>query len=418
MKLDRPGIPCNVAAAAIGTVLRVQRDGAELADTDRRALLAEVRGNPGNTVRLQLEAITYLQGEEPGDRPNANFMRFRASKLGRVARTGRDIPFLRDHRAGDMLARGGTVLATELVDHDGAKAFRQSIELVKPWAVEAALDGTLDRFSIGWSPVGEAACTICGTACEQFWGFVWMNCEHRPGQTYTFKNKDQEISALCEIEFSDAELIETSGVAVPAVDGTEIEKIRAEMARRASGSAPAQEETRMTSKIAALLALAADASEDQVLAKLGAELEAHKATKHALGAAEARVKELEAQLADAARAQLEKETDALIEGAIAAGKIRPKHDDAGARVATELEKAIRNTASKLGLAAAKEYVDGLPSVIPVGKPSLALVTAEKGNPGVGAGSLSPTELSVAKQMGVTPEEYLAQKQKLAAEGRG
>lgn len=406
----------------MGTVLALaQASGAELARTDRDALLAEVRGNPGTTLRLRLEAVTYLQGENPGENPNANFMRFSSARLEAIAASFAGAPFLRDHQQRELLARGGTILESRVVEAaGGGRAFRQSIELVKPWAVEAALDGTLDRFSIGWAPVGQATCTVCSAPLEIFWGWLFMDCEHQPGETYTITVKGKEYSALCEIEFADAIGVECSGVSVPAVLGTEVEEIRAALARTASGHGPAQKkEPEMTfaMKLAALLGLAAAATEDEIEVKLGADLEAHKATKAALGTATGRVATLEAELAQGKAAQLDADVSALIAGAIGAGKLRPKHDAAGARVETALESAIRSTAKTLGLAAAKEYVDGLPSVLPVGRPSLTVITDPTGNPGPSAG-LTATELSVAKQMGITPEAFAKKKAELAAEAQG
>ena len=46
---------------------------------------------------------------------------------------------------------GGRILKSELVAlEDGKRAIKQRIMATKPWAIENILDGTINRFSIGW----------------------------------------------------------------------------------------------------------------------------------------------------------------------------------------------------------------------------------------------------------------------------
>src|SRR6185295_17700417 len=192
----------------------------QLSAEGRQKLLSEVRaGNP--PAKITLEAITFLQRETP----NRNFVRFKDGLLSRLASSFAGAPFLRDHDRS-LEARGGTVVSSELVQHRGryqragneVPAFKQTIELVKPWAIEAALDGTIDRFSIGWSITGDILCTACGN------DMFSRDCSHYPGQTF---EREDGTEAKVEALITEADGVETSAVTVPAVKGTSVDEIRA-----------------------------------------------------------------------------------------------------------------------------------------------------------------------------------------------
>jgi hypothetical protein len=381
--------PLPTTALTVGEILAVRRDGAGLAAADRKALLQAVRAG-GEPVTLEIDAVTFVQRETP----NRNYTRFRPGSLRALARSFRGVPMLRDHRQGDMLARGGTVIASDLVDTPEGPALQQTLRLVKPWAVEAALDGTLDRFSIGWHSTGPVECTICGGDLMASGGCM----EHWPGETY-------ETSAgpkVCEAVFTNSEGVEVSAVSVPAVVGTGIDEIRASLSahRAALGARPAKE-IRM-SKLRQTLGVAADASEDELLAaasRLKSDLERAEtvlaANQDALAKAEDRLTELATELAKRDAAQIEARRAAVLAKAVDEGKVIPGTDTA-TRIAALAAKDID---------LAESVIADLPRVSPVGK-----ALASKGHdptPRDIAGELTDAQKKVAAQMGVTAEQYLA-----------
>jgi len=370
-----------------------------MSEAERAGVLAEMRQG-GLVPKLAVDAVVFRQEDGVSNR---NFVRFKDSKLGKLARSFKGVPFLRDHRQWDLTARGGTVVGSELVDlGGGAKGIRQTIELVADWAVEMALDGRLDRFSIGWNPTGPALCTACGK--EMFGADGW--CGHWPGDVVEMKNGDE---TTVEVLFTDAEGIETSGVAVPAVRGTEVEDMRSAAMRAALSTLggarpprPLAKDTSMLEQIALALGLAADAPEKDILAavsRLRAEEAAHVTTKAELAAAQARAAAVEAE-------RDEQRVSTMLDRAVEEGRIRPERDAKGARIAGKLELAIRDMAKKLGLAATEEWVKGLPVIAPIA-PRL---DSGGGDPTprrepAGGTDAEPTalELKYARQLGVTPD---------------
>ena len=135
-------------------------------------------------------------------------------------------------------------------------------------------------------------------------------------------------------------------------------------------------------KVLGTLGLAEDASADEAVsavlrAKADAEVAATKlaATEAALASATAELETARTELAARDAARLAAEVDGLVDGAIGSGRIRPQLGEDGARIPTAVEKAIRDMAGKLGLDAAREYVESLPVLLPVGTGSLAEKTA-------------------------------------------
>lgn len=382
--------------SAFGAVLAI-RDGAgkPLTLAERETALEAVRA--GKPTRLQLDAVTFVQR----DTPNRNFVRFLPAILEPMAASFVGMPVLRDHEQGNLSARAGTITKSELGQHEGFPAFLQTLELVKPWAVEAALDGTLDRFSIGWHTTGDVLCSVCGEK------MMSLDCAHFPGDEV--KTDGGLKTSVVEMVFTGAQGVETSAVSVPAVEGTGIQDIRAALALLRTE--PQEKKPMILAKLAAVLAMSADASEAAILAEveglkaerqlLAAEREGHKETKAALAAAEQK-------LAASAAAEHETRVSALIESAVRDGKIRPQLDAAGARVLSEREKAIALWA-KTSFKAAEEYVADLPKLYPIGgqlqsgdppeeKPALELI--------------SPEQKAVNKALGISDEVFLKHRPQL------
>jgi hypothetical protein len=375
---------------------------ASLSEAKRKDLLKAARA--GEAVELLLDAVTFIQRETP----NRNFVRFRPGSLRAMARSFKGQPVLSDHRQRDIRARAGTILASELVEHPDGKAIRQQLHLVKPWAVEGALDGTLDRFSVGvtLSAGADVLCTACGNS--MFWRQPPRPgtdpCMHMPGQVVEGKP--------VEMEYTAAEGIEVSAVSVPAVVGTEIERIHAALsAIRSPGLRPTKEKAMNLLKVLApLLGLAesateqdaADALQGVVAEKRGLELKLaaaeERAAEHAASAQalEARVKALEGDVTL-------RRVDAFIERALAQGKIQPKRDADGKPVAGAMERLLRDMAGR-DMKAAEEYLADMPRVVPVAAGAQSERGADKA--GRQRVSLTDEQRAACAQLNVKEEDFI------------
>lgn len=222
---------CTMALNVPSFELRVSGIKSKLGKDNRRDLLMALR--QGEVIELELDAVTFQQARGvPTPLPaklrklaNANFVRFRDRDMPKFAKSFKGKPFLRDHDRRDLLKRGGTITESELRETDKQLQLSQHIHLVKPWAVEAALDGTLQTFSIGWdaSTPGSAGlqnavhCTVCGKKLFS------QDCPHMPGEVVKVAKDSEPV--IVEAEFRDPQGAETSAVAFPAVQGTNIESI-------------------------------------------------------------------------------------------------------------------------------------------------------------------------------------------------
>ena len=369
--------------AAAGSVLAL-RSAPEKAITvaEREQLIADARA--GKLVRVEMDALVYVQRATP----NRNLVRFREGLLTRLARSFKGAPMLRDHEQGNLAARGGRVIASEIVKDghglaEGEKAIRQTLELVEPWAVEAALRGTIDRFSIGWHSTGDTVCSICGEAMSRGWFFVASDCEHDLGQEYD--------GQVCQLEYTEAEGIEVSAVTVPAVVGTEVEDIRAALAAaRQRGHTPGSKH--MDERIVKALGLAEGASEAQVLA----EIERQSTLLGAVQAANRRLGEelatAQAELGRSAKVEHARRVESLRERGRAEGKLIPGSD-------TERRVlAIAETQLEL----AEGLIKDLPPATPVGQAPQAAGPDPTPRGGTG---LSDVQRHVNAQLGITAEMH-------------
>lgn len=210
----------------------LRRNSQAMADETRLGLLRELRG--GEVVELDVDVLAFQQPKnKPRPLPvaqrklaNRNFVTFRESDLPRLASSFVGRPFLRDHDRRDLLKRGGTITRSELQETSNQLRIMQTVRLVAPWAVEAALMGTLSSFSVGWDPsesgltalVDSVFCTVDG---KRMFG---LECRHVPGETT--KVAKSEEPAIVEAEFRKPVGAEVSGVGFPAVAGTSVEAIR------------------------------------------------------------------------------------------------------------------------------------------------------------------------------------------------
>lgn len=222
---------CTMALDVPSLELRTVGGESTLNAGTRRDMLMALR--QGEVVELTLDAVTFRQHKDlPRPLPfklrkhaNGNFIRFRDKDLPRLAKTFKNKPFLRDHDRRDLLKRGGTIVDSELRESGSHMELAQRIHLIKPWAVESALDGTLQTFSIGWDasapgPQGlrnAMHCTVCDNRLFS------MDCPHMPGEVAKVAKSDESV--IVEAEFREPLGAETSAVAFPAVQGTNVESI-------------------------------------------------------------------------------------------------------------------------------------------------------------------------------------------------
>lgn len=376
-----------------GQILSISTSGNLISDADKKEILQKVRS--GEPVRLEMDIRAFQQTAMP----NRRFARFKDSKLAAGAKSFAGKPFLRDHAQGNLLARGGTILASKLDEIDGGKAMNQTVELVAPWAVEMAVLGLMDRFSIGWWPTGPVLCTVCENP------LISRDCIHWPGQMYDGK--------LCEVLYTDFVGVETSGVSVPAVVDTGIEEIRAALSaarQEGAGAKPRQEKRPMLqfSKLSTILSLSEDADESVVVGavqKLIGEVESHRT----LLAAEREARETTAKALEIANTELstvrharqESELSEILQTATRSGRLVPRtvlgEDGKPRRVEGDIEAAIRLQARMHGVKAARDYAESLPVVVPVG-PSITDTTAAKAQRRALA---APAGGSILRQMGVS-----------------
>lgn len=340
----------EVADAPI--VLRAD-DGTAITPARRDELLQAL--HEGRHVALSLDIMPFRQRD--GER-NRNNVRFRTGGLRAMGRTGKGKPFLRDHSQGESLAVGGEILSSRMEPElvAGAEEWRlhQSVRLTAPWAVELALRDLIRFFSIGWNPTGAVLCTACGKD-------YFRECsEHWRGQVL-------EDGTVVELEYQDAELVETSCVPVPAVLGTHIESIRAALSAagpNGAGKPRGENEMNLLKLMVSILGLAATAGDDEVVQAVNGlkqriDVAEDKAKVAIADCDEAKAKlatataELETLRSDA----LKRSEDEFIAESIKLGKLKPTGDAFEATLRTWFRK---------DKAAATELRDSRARVTPVG----------------------------------------------------
>lgn len=367
--------------AMAGSTLALRHNGTTLAagSTEIDELLA--RAVRREAVELELDIVAYEQ--EPGKR-NRNAVRFKDGKMIALGRTGRGRPYMRDHKQGDVTARGGTVIASSTTKvSEGHYKVMQTVRLTEPSAVERALRGLMDTVSIGWNPTGPIECSACGKPV-----LVRGWCWHWPGDEIAL-NGGTEVSVI-EWIYTDAELLETSEVSVPGVPTAGIEGIRAALsaALNRGGMAPPQENDQMKNLPAyvALLGLAATAGEDDILPAV----EALKKQRDALQASNTELGKLQVRLAaeqEVARAAIAaQELSDFIAGGVAEGKLVP-----GSAMETSLR--AYHASDKGGAVA---LLASMPRIVPVGQPSQAAKPAPMPAGGAGNDKLEAAAQRIAE----------------------
>lgn len=370
----------------------------------RHQLINSIRA--GQHAEIDVLATTFRQKDGT---PNRRFLRHKPEALGALASSFVGMPMLLDHDTHTQAARVGTIRTSELSTHGGTgwSSFKMGLRVVKPDAAISVLDGTLDRFSIGWSATGPVMCTAHGVDVRSS-----QRCGCWPGDTVMLDGKPHTV----EYEFQSAEGTEVSAVNVPAVKGTGITDIRSALAAELGFEAhvhhsPARSEMAFA-RLAAILgitSLAAPTDED------GAVRAAEGLQRRALAAEQerdtalSRVKTLETELTAAKTVGVKAAVDAAIEGAYRDGKLRMGRDSEGAAIVSRYEPMLRKLAASEGIDALKAELAGMPKIVPIGeRPLDKNPEPAKGSPG----ELSDDEKAVADQLGIDHKDYLEQKRKM------
>lgn len=358
-------------------------------------------------------ALAYRQTKSTRNRRG---LRFSAGQLDTAAPTWRNMPFLVDHNTHEQSARKGTILSSEMaLDAKGAQAFYMSFSLVKRDAAISLLDGTIDRFSIGWFSTGPVLCTVhgCDVTSKD-------SCYCWPLDAVEVDGKTQ----IAEYEYQSIEGKELSAVNVPAVKGTKIEDYRAALSAELHlHPTRTKERTMAFTRLAAVLGLAALADADESAAvtavegmrarALSAETDAGIArTENTRLAAD--VARLSTELAAAkAIAAVAGETalSQVISDAYTAGKLGYGKDEKGANTPDALESMLRDFGKAAGVDALKAKITAMRVAIPVGQRQL---TADITEPKRLTGPVSALEgvddsqiAATCAQLGITVEQFRA-----------
>lgn len=337
----------------------LKANGGEDTNAHRLEVIQAVRD--GKHLELMVKrSRTYRQSK--GSK-NRRYLRFAADELDAIAPTFAGQPFLMDHNTYEQDARKGTILTSEAeTNGTGMTSFFMGFQVVKPDAVISVLDGTIDRFSIGWFPGTEILCTVHG--CNILGK---DSCYCWPGEEVEVDGKLK----IAEYEFKGATGKELSAVNVPAVTGTRIEDYRAALAAELHiPQKRIKERSPMAfTRLAAALGLTAlaDTDEDRAVtvaeglrtSKLAAEQERDTA-RAALATA---TKERDEALA----ARDVGKVDALLTGAYRDGKLRYGRDEAGKAIPSAREARLRSIAKRDGVDALTAELAEMESVVPVGE---------------------------------------------------
>ena len=365
--------------------LTALKAGASDADSKahRYELISSVRG--GKHVELAVSAQTFRQVK---GKPNTRYLKL-GGDHAELVKTFSNQPFLVDHNTHEQSARKGTILSARVGDGVG-NPFEMAFSVVKPDAVISVLDGTLDRFSIGWFPRGAVLCTA-----HQVDVRGRDSCGCWPGEVVTVDGKEK----IVEYEFSSWAGKELSGVNIPAVqNGTHINDIRAALAAELdiTPRRKRKENPMKWKRLRAALGLTADTEE----------LSDEQFDERAGAAAEKLLADRNAALAAGKGIQI----DVLIAQAYKDGKLKAAKDEDGKPIQSKRELRLRKVGERDGINALKDEIAELERIVPIGDPPVQRATPAPAKTDLGAGSDSdenPYISVVAQDLGLTAEEVTA-----------
>lgn len=315
--------------------------------------------------RLELMVKRVLAYRQPKGKPNRRHLRFAEDQLESSASSWKGQPFLVDHNTYEQEARKGSILTSEYdLDAKGAPALFMGFAVVKPDAIISVLDGTIDRFSIGWFSTGPVLCSVHGCDVK-----LSDSCHCWPGDVVKLDGKEK----IVEYEYQAFRGKELSAVNVPAVIGTRIEEFHAALTAELDLPPRRTERAMALMKLAAALALTAlteGPDEDRAVTAVeglrqrasAAELDAGTLRKDN----ERLTAELGVQTALAARAATEV-IDALIADAYAAGKLSHGKDAESKNTPDALESLLRDFGRTSGRDALSAKLTAMRAVVPLGQ---------------------------------------------------
>lgn len=413
-------------------------------DADRREMLEQ--SLQGKHVELTVTAVTSIEPDKPKPLPasmaelaNANFSRFGKTGLQAFVRSFKGRPFLRDHDRA-LVARGGRIKASRPEAEDARTLFVQELHVVKPWAVQGILDGTIETFSIGWQPKGNTfedwrnalRCTVCSES------ILSWECPHYPGMVTELAEGGEEVIVEAEWDSRRIRGREVSAVTFPAVDGTYIDDFAIALAELKQGSHQHHKELTMHKILSALgvedekaglaaikeLQKAAESAAQETAAALAtakkdakdarAELEAATkakddaelalaAEKETHGQTRAALEQAQAKLDESEKTQRKAEVDALIESAMSEGKMRPgAPGEDGKPTQGAVERYVRKLAAD-DIAAARAHVADMPKIDPIGRKLETPTEVERTE--ANDFGLTEQQKKYADQLGLSYEEY-------------
>jgi hypothetical protein len=421
---DKRAIPVLVGEMyGDGLHLAVARvGGQELAlDTAEKKRELITRSRAGEQVELEVHARTFRQKD---GEPNRNYLRFKPTKLTDIGASFKGMPVLVDHNKWEQSARIGTIIDSVAEEQaHGWVAFKQTLHIVKPAAVQSVLDGTLDRFSIGWHPTGPILCSLHQVDVRSYKERAKAECWCWPGDKVSTEVDGKKSTHVVEYEFQNADGIEVSAVNVPAVKGTRIEDVRSALTLELSlavpqvHAPPPGQETQPMKILATILGLAALATPEDEAAAVRAVEDLKRGKLAAEQERDAARTELVTVKADAAKERetsLKAGVDAMIDRAYKGGKLRFGRDDQGNATPSTRESRLRRIAKEDGLAALQAELDDMPVIVALGQRAQGIDQANVRDREDGAND--DNLATVAEQLGHKPDELAAYRAKLYGEG--
>jgi hypothetical protein len=384
----RRGVATGGVLATSGPLDLAVLEAAAAAD-ERAAAIAAVRA--GEFVTVEATAVMYWQKDGS---PNRNYLRFKSSKLSRIAKTFRRAPVLLDHRQRYTDSRQGTILSSSASSsEDGRTEFVGNLHIVKRAAVEGVLDGTLDQLSIGWilAQGANVTCSVHGTP-------VWDGCECWPGDSLELDDGPR----IVEYEFGDAEGVEVSFVNVPARTGAGLKETRAALALELNyhprRSQPMSQLARFATLAAALgVTLGEGATLDEAAGVAAAtnltrERDAARAERDTY---RLRAEAAEGELETLRKAAVDGKLEQAINAAYADGRLVRQRDAAGAAQPDPIEATLRALAAAATIDAAIGHLAALPK-------RAGLAPTSPDVPAPARGSSNPHNAKIEQQLGLEP----------------
>jgi hypothetical protein len=327
--------------------------------------------NQGKHIELAVTAQTYEQTKKP----NRRYLRLADDQLESAALTWKGQPYLTDHNTWSMKASMGTIMTSKALTVAGGMAFEQKLNAVTKDAVIGILNGTFNKFSIGWWPGdGPILCSVHGTDIMKLDG-----CNCWPGDKVTLKDGRERV---VEFIFTTPRGKETSSVVIPAVQNTSVNDVRAALAAeldighrigrtRVPVSNPEPKETHMLNRLAAAMSLATlgEGNEDAALAAWQALTQRALQAETKLGETQHKLSQCEIALKTATAASAKLQIDSILRSeGYGKGKLRYGRDaETGNRMPSLREARLRRIATEPGgLDALRAELDEMPVVAQVG----------------------------------------------------